>query len=299
MNHSKITYTGDGNTSQFHFDFAVWRAADVKVSRNGLPVPAAEYKLTLNKLPANASFGHDGGNIAFKVPPKIGDAITLFRELAHQRVVSYQPMKPVDPAALNADANYIMEVVRDMNRRVEGFAALENLAEIVERGTAIVEDMENALAKTVIDLSEYAKLSNIPEVPQLPDIDFAALAALVAQMAGADYVVESANGLSGPGYTSGWYRKYKSGWVEQGALGTNVSSESGQAIVLPVPMRNTDYHHLLSPGTTTLLTNTLSLRVRSGTKTPTGFTVVGTWSQGSSAGFGTWGIAWEVKGFAA
>jgi hypothetical protein len=33
-----------------------------------------------------------------------------------------------------------------------------------------------------------------------------------------DYVIEYKTGLSGSGFTNGWYRKYKSGWLEQGGL---------------------------------------------------------------------------------
>ncbi|MCL2749382.1 MAG: hypothetical protein FWE50_04905, partial [Alphaproteobacteria bacterium] len=39
-------------------------------------------------------------------------------------------------------------------------------------------------------------------------------------LANIDYVEESAFGLSGTNYTNGWYRKYKSGWVEQGGTTT-------------------------------------------------------------------------------
>ena len=43
-----------------------------------------------------------------------------------------------------------------------------------------------------------------------------------------------------------WYRKYASGWVEQGGLlGTNVSS---QTITLPIEMSDTYYQIMLSAG---------------------------------------------------
>lgn len=41
-----------------------------------------------------------------------------------------------------------------------------------------------------------------------PDIDIEAL------LSNMDYVTLSATGLSGTNYTNGWYKKYKSGWVE-------------------------------------------------------------------------------------
>jgi len=54
-----------------------------------------------------------------------------------------------------------------------------------------------------------------------------------------DYVIASATGLSGTNYNNGWYRKYKSGWVEQG--GHVTTATGGRAITLPVPMANANY----------------------------------------------------------
>jgi hypothetical protein len=48
-----------------------------------------------------------------------------------------------------------------------------------------------------------------------------------------DYVVEFATGLSGQNYINGWYRKYKSGWVEQGGVLTG----NGTNIIFQIPMQ--------------------------------------------------------------
>ncbi|MDR2098770.1 MAG: hypothetical protein LBO78_01970 [Rickettsiales bacterium] len=53
-------------------------------------------------------------------------------------------------------------------------------------------------------------------------------------------LVEEKTGITGEGFTNGWYRKYKSGWVEQGGF---VGSGTGfTTVVLPVPMANADYN---------------------------------------------------------
>lgn len=53
-----------------------------------------------------------------------------------------------------------------------------------------------------------------------------------------DYVVEKQEPTAGNGYT--WYRKYKSGWVEQGGI-----KEVGPTIItFPVAMANTDYWYI-------------------------------------------------------
>lgn len=53
-----------------------------------------------------------------------------------------------------------------------------------------------------------------------------------------DYVVEKQDPTSANGYT--WYRKYKSGWVEQGGYVANSGNEN-LTITLPVPMANSIY----------------------------------------------------------
>ena len=48
-----------------------------------------------------------------------------------------------------------------------------------------------------------------------------------------DYVVEKQDPTSANGYT--WYRKYKSGWVEQGGTVTT-TSDASTPVPLPIPM---------------------------------------------------------------
>ena len=48
-----------------------------------------------------------------------------------------------------------------------------------------------------------------------------------------DYVVEKQDPTSANGYT--WYRKYKSGWVEQGGTVTT-ASDASTPVTLPIPM---------------------------------------------------------------
>jgi hypothetical protein len=59
-----------------------------------------------------------------------------------------------------------------------------------------------------------------------------------------DIVVESQLPASDNGYT--WYRKYKSGWVEQGGDGISVAETGSKVVTLPVPMANTRYVALVA-----------------------------------------------------
>lgn len=55
-----------------------------------------------------------------------------------------------------------------------------------------------------------------------------------------DYVVASQKPSSGNSYT--WYRRYKSGWVEQGGqINPSVATNSGKVITLPVVMSDANY----------------------------------------------------------
>ena len=57
----------------------------------------------------------------------------------------------------------------------------------------------------------------------------------IPEIANADYVVESQLPTAENNYT--WYRKYKSGWVEQGGeITTNINT-----VILPVAMANNHY----------------------------------------------------------
>ena len=61
---------------------------------------------------------------------------------------------------------------------------------------------------------------------------------------GADVVIDYQAPTAENGYT--WYRKYKSGWVEQGGQSSN-SNNSGVLVTLAVAMASTDYTILVAP----------------------------------------------------
>ncbi|MBR4419679.1 MAG: hypothetical protein IKT32_02250 [Clostridia bacterium] len=100
-----------------------------------------------------------------------------------------------------------------------------------------------------------------------------------------DYVVASQMPTAGNNYT--WYRKYKSGWVEQG------SSRSGKgAVTLPITMADEYYSVMLTVGTVSTLLSPHQYDLSAASKTTTGFEVVSASSPSSD-------VFWEVKGKAA
>lgn len=87
-------------------------------------------------------------------------------------------------------------------------------------------DLNNTDVQTRLDNKANTNLSNIPSAY--------------------DYVVQT--------YKSGttWYRKYKSGWVEQGGFLSDTSS-AAHTVTLPVAMKDTNYSLMV-----TLKANTVS-----------------------------------------
>jgi len=102
-----------------------------------------------------------------------------------------------------------------------------------------------------------------------------------------DYVVAKQDPSAGNNYT--WYRKYKSGWVEQGGLGGTTLT-----VTLPVPMSDTNYiittgnnYYSASGGTPVAVYYD---------KTTTGFKLQGRWNGSATSGIGA---CWHVSGIAA
>ena len=100
-----------------------------------------------------------------------------------------------------------------------------------------------------------------------------------------DYVVEFQAPTAQNNYT--WYRKYKSGWVEQGGIATTVAN-TGVAVSFPIEMTDTNYQIQItckdSPSSysTGILNNTVAT---------TGITI-STYTESRKC-------CWEVKGIAA
>lgn len=59
----------------------------------------------------------------------------------------------------------------------------------------------------------------------------------IPDLTNADYVIESQLPTAQNNYT--WYRKYKSGWIEQGGIDT--SDTSAKTVTLPIEMADTNY----------------------------------------------------------
>ena len=113
----------------------------------------------------------------------------------------------------------------------------------------------------------------------------------VTDMTGTDYVVAWQSPTADNNYT--WYRKYRSGWCEQGGLNKT------QTVNLIIPMADTNYHIFLTGTCASANNNIYIFGWRD--LTTTSFTTEGN-VVNSSGGSGTANTAlkyWTVYGFAA
>ena len=92
----KITYTGDGITTQYVFAFPFFQDADIRVAFDDTIIDASQYSVV-----ANDDF--DGGTVVFVSPPVTGTQIDIFRQVSLSRVIDYQPTAKIDPEILNSD----------------------------------------------------------------------------------------------------------------------------------------------------------------------------------------------------
>jgi hypothetical protein len=107
---------------------------------------------------------------------------------------------------------------------------------------------------------------------------------VLAMMANADFVIEKQNPTADNNYT--WYRKYKSGWVEQGGSIDSVASGT-YTVTFPVEMADTHYT-ILKTMSTTSSNNAQYHQVSFANKTTTS-------AQTNTAGVG---FSWQVSGMA-
>jgi len=119
--------------------------------------------------------------------------------------------------------------------------------------------------------------------------------------AGADYVIETQVASAANNYT--WYRKYKSGWVEQG--GYNYGSLSGEKIIqLPITMSNKHYKFsaiLNLDANDANPTVVFGIRRQSNSiyDTASSVAIICTYASGGSNGYAALRFDWQVCGIRA
>ncbi len=254
---TKQTYIGNGRNKNFYFTFPFFSPDEVLVKIND--IVAVEYGLFCNQGVSNQDFPFTGGHVKFTKPPKPTDIITIERNLQYNRVIDYQETAKINPTTLNQDMNYFFESLKDIksilnefNEKYAEFTDTKSANDLKERINAVTEQIDdfaeqietigdittiqtsiNSLSQSVSDLTSTIATHTTNIGTNTNDI---------ATLKGYDYVIESQTPTAENNYT--WYRKYKSGWVEQG--GYVSQGGGGISVSLPVKMSSVNYHIILT-----------------------------------------------------
>lgn len=206
---------GNGITTEFHFNFPYYDSANIIVTKNNKP--ATDYEIIGTSNGPNADIPFSGGKVVFEVAPKASDSITITRSLPLSRIVDYQPTEKINPTVLNQDLNYMIELMKDFKTELSVFRS--QYADFTDQESAqILSAKMDATADAIENLGDIASINS-------------SLATLNNRTNNLlDYVVESQSPTAENGYT--WYRKYKSGWIEQGGRITNGETWNGGGLLV-------------------------------------------------------------------
>lgn len=286
----KVSYMGNGETTEFTFNFPYFENSNIVVTKNG--ATATGYSIVGTSAGLDADIPYTGGKVVFETAPTALDSITIARSLPLSRVVDYQPLAKITPTDLNQDANYLMEVIKDLNDELETLTTQYSEIADKESTTTLLARISAIHGEIVAVSAQITALGDISTLRSSVTTNTENIGTLNTRTTGLlDYVIESQAPTADNNYT--WYRKYKSGWVEQG--GKAVYSNEN-TVNLAITMQDTNYSCII----TTILTassnnGACTFGIKSGTKTTTTIAV-------THNGFSDWkpyGFEWLVKGFAA
>jgi hypothetical protein len=134
----KVSYMGNGSTTDFYFNFPFYTNTDIIVLKNNQIT--TDYTVVGTPAGLNADIPYTGGKVVFNNAPSATDSIIIYRHLPLTRTVDYQPTEKINPTLLNQDMNYMMEVLKDMQDKMDTFS--EQYNDIVNK-----ESTDNLLSK--------------------------------------------------------------------------------------------------------------------------------------------------------
>lgn len=103
----KISYTGDGENTEFMFSFPFFQNEDIKVCVDNVLLNNTQYDVNPNE-------DFSGGIVVFSTAPETGKQIDIFRQISLNRIIDYQPTQKIDPEDLNSDFNFLIAAFQDL-----------------------------------------------------------------------------------------------------------------------------------------------------------------------------------------
>ena len=102
----KVSYTGDGETTEFVFVFPFFQVADVHIA-----IDNDEISSGFSIVPDD---NFSGGRVIFTDAPAVNAQIDIFRRISLSRIIDYQPTDKIDPEDLNSDFNFLLAAFQDL-----------------------------------------------------------------------------------------------------------------------------------------------------------------------------------------
>lgn len=251
----RVTYIYSGETQTFYFNFPYIEKSNIVVTVDGKPAPA--YNVIGVKGGLNPDFPFSSGRVVFVKPLKMFQSITIERHLPYERPVDFQPTAKISSMGLNLDMNNTIELLKDLKDEVDDLRS--KYKDITDK-----EQIDNLLEKIALfnkNLATFAdQLQILDQVPGLEEAvssmqsTIESINATITEITSSlsalntrtenllDFVVESQLPTAENNYT--WYRKYKSGWIEQGGIYNSAD------LTFVVEMADSNYYLFLQPRNT-------------------------------------------------
>ena len=223
----KVSYMGNDSAKEFYFNFPYFENSNIIVTVNNKTAPA--YNIIGTSGGLDADIPYSGGKIVFDVAPTSLDSITISRKLPLIRVTDYQPLAKIEPTVLNQDMNYLLEIIKDQQDELDDFRV--KYSDITNQ-----ESTQHLLSRIDTVSQQITDLGDISDIHE----DITTLETRTDGMT--DYVIASQIPTETNNYT--WYRKYKSGWIEQGGIikmAETSNQWAGVTVFFPHKMANNMY----------------------------------------------------------
>jgi hypothetical protein len=158
----KVSYMGNGSTTEFYFNFPYFETSNVVVTKNNQT--ATGYNIIGNSGGLDADIPYTGGKVVFETAPGTQDNITISRNLPLSRIADYQPTAKIEPTILNQDLNYLMEVIKDRKDELDELCT--QYSEIADKeSTTTLLARISAIHDEIIEID--AKITALGDISQI------------------------------------------------------------------------------------------------------------------------------------
>lgn len=279
----KVSYMGNGETTEFAFNFPYFENSNIIVTKNN--VAATGYEIIGNPGGLDADIPYIGGRVVFEIAPTALDNITIARSLPLSRVTDYQPLEKISPTTLNQDMNYMMEILKDLQDEFETLQTQYSEIANKESTTVLLAKMQEIHNEITAVSAQIAALGDVSQIRN----DITTLNTRTTGML--DYVIESQMPTAENNYT--WFKKYKSGWIEQGG---KASTPNGGSATVNLPVTMSDANYTINATGTSTVGGGDYQKVGWSNQTSTGFKI---YSAGGGGSYYANTVYWQASGTAA